>query len=61
MSNTVDQVLETVTSLFGGNERQAKLWLASSNTHLDGSPNDIMKTPEGLETVVAYLERMRGA
>ena len=46
--------------LFGGNAKQCQLWLRSSNEHLEKKPIDLIKSVEGLVTVVQYLDAIRG-
>ncbi len=46
--------------LFGGNAKQCQLWLRSDNEHLDKKPIDLIKSVEGLVTVVQYLDAIRG-
>lgn len=46
--------------LFGGNAKQSQLWLRSDNMHLEKKPIDLIKSIEGLVTVVQYLDSIRG-
>lgn len=46
--------------LFGGNAKQCQLWLRSDNKHLEKKPIDLIKSVEGLVTVVQYLDAIRG-
>jgi len=46
--------------LFGGNAKQSQLWLRSDNKHLEKKPIDLIKSVEGLVTVVQYLDAIRG-
>lgn len=46
--------------LFGGNAKQSQLWLRSDNDHLEKKPIDLIKSIEGLVTVIQYLDAIRG-
>lgn len=46
--------------LFGGNEKQCRLWLRSENLHLGASPIELIKSIEGLIQTIQYLDAMRG-
>jgi len=54
------RIYKNLDVLFGGNAKQCQLWLRSDNKHLEKKPIDLMKTVEGLVTVVQYLDAMRG-
>ncbi len=44
-------------ALLGGNIDDIRKWLESANTAFDGKkPADLIKAPDGIERVVAYLE-----
>ena len=55
------RVFRSLDTLVGGNAEQAKLWLRSPNSHLNGVPIDLVKTVRGLVNVADYLDAMRGA
>lgn len=54
------RVFRSLDALFGGNQEQSRLWLHASNTHLAGTPADLVQTLPGLIRVVDYLDAMRG-
>lgn len=54
------RLYKSLDVLFGGNKQQYQLWLNSKNAHLEGKPIDLIKSIEGLVTVVQYLDAMRG-
>lgn len=54
------RIYKNLDVLFGGNTRQCQLWLRSNNEHLEKKPIDLMKSVEGLVTVVHYLDAIRG-
>ena len=49
-------IYERVSSLFGGNEEQCRLWLRSSNKYFQGKPIEIAQQEKGLVSVVSYLD-----
>jgi hypothetical protein len=50
----------SVFVLTGGNEAAMRHWMATENLHTGGVPREQIKTVEGLATVVAYLDAVRG-
>lgn len=46
--------------LFGGNRTQLQLWLRNDNEHLKAKPIHLIKSAEGLVTVIQYLDAIRG-
>ncbi len=46
--------------LVGGNPRQMQHWMRTENLHTGGIPAEQIKTVQGLTTVLAYLDAMRG-
>lgn len=46
--------------IFGGNAKQSQLWLKSDNEHLQNKPYELIRSVEGLVTVVQYLDAIRG-
>jgi len=54
------RLYRSLDALFGGNNQQCQLWLRSNNTHLGGVPIQLLQSIQGLITVLAYLDAMRG-
>lgn len=54
------RIYRSLDALFGGNNDRAKEWLRSYNHHLNGIPAELLQNTEGLVTVAAYLDAMRG-
>jgi len=50
----------SLDSWLGGDEEAAKAWLRAPNTHLRGTPVDLLQTVPGLIHVIEYLDAMRG-
>jgi hypothetical protein len=46
--------------LVGGDGRQMKHWMHTSNRHLDGVPAELIRSVQGLNRVVEYLDAIRG-
>lgn len=44
----------------GGHTENEKLWLAAKNDALGGVPIELMRSVEGLASVVQYVDYMRG-
>ena len=42
----------------GFTEEQVNLWLDYYNYHLEGTPRELLHTPEGKEKVIEYLNFM---
>jgi hypothetical protein len=53
------RVYRSLTTLIQ-DRHQAGVWLRSTNTALDGTPIQLMKSIEGLVDVVRYLDASRG-
>ena len=53
------RVYRSLTTLIQ-DRHQASLWLRSTNTALNGTPLQLMKSIEGLVDVVRYLDASRG-
>lgn len=47
-------------SLLGGNKENMAHWFTTENRHLRGTPKELVKSIEGLVSVVQYLDGMRG-
>ena len=54
------RLYRSLDSWLGGDEEAAKAWLRAPNTHLRGTPVDLMQTVPGLIHVIEYLDAMRG-
>jgi hypothetical protein len=46
--------------LVGGDGRQMKHWMHTSNRHLGGVPAEMLRSVQGLNRVVEYLDAIRG-
>lgn len=49
----------SLAALVGGDETKARAWLAANNTHVGGVPAERIRSAEGLQEVVEYLEALR--
>ncbi len=47
-------------ALVGGNADQMRHWMLTENRHTGGVPAMQIRNPEGMVTVVQYLDAMRG-
>jgi transcriptional regulator with XRE-family HTH domain len=54
------RLYRSLDAMVGGNEAQASTWLHSKNNHLNGTPNELIRTVGGLVHVVEYLDALRG-
>lgn len=54
------RLFRSLDALVGGNEAQARAWLAGENEHLNAVPRERIHSVEGLVDVVRYLDAMRG-
>jgi hypothetical protein len=54
------RIFRSLDSLFGGNVEQAKTWMHSYNTHLEGVPLELLSSLRGLFDVAGYLDAIRG-
>lgn len=54
------RLFRSLDALVGGDEQQARAWMAAMNTHLGGVPAQRITTVEGFVDVVQYLDAMRG-
>ena len=55
----VVRIYRSVFAIMGGDELVMRQWMKSPNTALDAIPIEIIKTWEGLESVVNYLDTRR--
>lgn len=55
-STLLKRIDAALGSIVGYDEAKKSAWLTSYNTGLIGVPQELMKTTQGLEQVVAYLE-----
>lgn len=53
------RVFRSLDAISGGDERYNREWLRAENLALGGIPLDMMKRPEGLTDVLAYLDSRR--
>jgi len=54
------RLYRSLDAMVGGNEAQASAWLHAKNVHLNGTPNELIRTVGGLVHVVEYLDALRG-
>jgi transcriptional regulator with XRE-family HTH domain len=54
------RLYRSLDSLFGGNPADTTKWFSSPNTHLGGTPAELVQTIGGLVEVTGYLDAMRG-
>ncbi len=47
-------------ALFGGDAENMKYWFSTMNRHLNGRPKELVRSVQGLNTVLVYLDGMRG-
>lgn len=52
MHLTIDQML---LNMFNRNDRYVEMWYNTYHPYLKAVPQELMKTPEGFQTVHAYL------
>jgi len=55
------RVCASLDTLVGGNAAQKMAWMRSYNRSLNGRPQDLVQSIQGLASVVAYLDAMRTA
>jgi hypothetical protein len=55
------RVFRSLDALVGGNETHTKQWFHGENVHLNGTPDSLVFTIEGLTNVARYLDAMRGS
>lgn len=53
------RLFRSLSAILGQGE-QARAWLAGENTALNGRPAELVRSMEGLNRVVAYLDTYRG-
>lgn len=54
------RLYRSLYALVGGSQSQMQHWLNTANSHLQGQPRQLITTVQGLVTVVAYLDALRG-
>lgn len=54
------RVIRSLQAIVGEDPNQAQEWLYHYNHHLAGKPIEMIKTIQGLNEVVNYLDAMRG-
>jgi hypothetical protein len=54
------RIFRGLDSYMGGHAANERLWLHADNTALGGAPADVMRSVEGLASVVQYVDYMRG-
>lgn len=54
------RLFRSLDALVGGADSKAQAWLHAPNTHLGGTPSELIRHIEGLVRVVHYLDAMRG-
>lgn len=54
------RLYRSLDTLVGGDDAKSALWLHAENHYLGGVPAELVKTVEGLTSVVHYLDAMRG-
>jgi uncharacterized protein (DUF2384 family) len=54
------RLYRSLDAWLGGDEESAKAWLRAHNSHLRGTPIQLMQTVPGLIHVIEYLDAMRG-
>ncbi len=47
-------------TLVGGDPKNMKHWFGTRNKHLNGVPRELVKSVQGLNSVLIYLDGMRG-
>jgi hypothetical protein len=54
------RLYRSLDTLVGGDDVKSALWLHADNDYFGGVPAELVKTVEGLTSVVHYLDAMRG-
>jgi transcriptional regulator with XRE-family HTH domain len=54
------RLYRSLDAIVGGDQRAAREWFRAHNTHLGGTPADLIQSIRGLLDVVQYLDAMRG-
>lgn len=60
-SASLIRVYAALDSILGGDEDRGRQWLRSSNDAVGGIPMTILKSSEGLNHILAYLESARAS
>jgi transcriptional regulator with XRE-family HTH domain len=50
----------SLDTLVGGDDARARAWMQAPNTHLNGTPAELIRSIHGLIRVVEYLDALRG-
>jgi len=50
----------SLDTLVGGDDARARAWMQGPNTHLNGTPAELIRSIHGLIRVVEYLDALRG-
>ena len=54
------RLFRSLNTLLGGDTQKIRNWLHSHNTALNGIPTRLIETPQGLVTVLSYLDGVQG-
>ena len=54
------RLFRSLDSLLGGDEEACRKWLHADNTHLEGTPAQMIESVQGLVRVAEYVDAMRG-
>lgn len=54
------RLFRSLDAATGGEEAKARAWFGARNHHLGGVPASLVRSPEGLVSVVQYLDAIRG-
>lgn len=54
------RLYRSLSALLGGDDAKCRRWFHASNTHLGGTPSELVQTVVGLSRVIDYLDAMRG-
>jgi hypothetical protein len=54
------RVFRSLDATVGGDEDAARAWFHSNNTHLGGTPAELVQSVTGLAHVAEYLDAIRG-
>lgn len=60
LATYVIRIFRDLYTLMGGDETAIRHWMKTPNRHLNGRPNDLVQTAQGLIQVLAYLDAVRG-
>lgn len=54
------RIFRNLEAIFGGHQKNEKLWLDAFNYDLNGFPKELLQSVEGISRTVRYLDAMRG-